>query len=154
MLVTAGGTREPIDAVRVITNRSSGKQGYAVAAEAARRGAKVTLVSTVTGSVPAGVDVVPVETAAEMADAVFGRSDQADVVVMAAAVADFRPVAPAAGKIKKDAGPPGSSSSRRSTSSPSWACASAPARCSSASRPRPTTSPSTPPTSCAASTST
>ena len=106
VLVTAGGTREPIDAVRVITNRSSGKQGYAVAVEAARRGAKVTLVSTVAGSVPAGVDVIPVETAAEMADAVFGRSDQADVVVMAAAVADFRPVAPAEGKIKKDAGPP------------------------------------------------
>jgi phosphopantothenoylcysteine decarboxylase/phosphopantothenate--cysteine ligase len=106
VLVTAGGTREPIDAVRVITNRSSGKQGYAVAAEAARRGAKVTLVSTVAGSVPFGVDVVAVETAAEMAEAVFGRSDQADVVVMAAAVADFRPVAPAVGKLKKDTGPP------------------------------------------------
>jgi phosphopantothenoylcysteine decarboxylase/phosphopantothenate--cysteine ligase len=106
VLVTAGGTREPIDAVRVITNRSSGKQGYAVAAEAARRGAKVTLVSTITGSVPAGVDVIPVDTAAEMAEAVFGRAEQADVVVMAAAVADFRPVAPAAGKLKKDAGPP------------------------------------------------
>jgi phosphopantothenoylcysteine decarboxylase/phosphopantothenate--cysteine ligase len=92
--------------VRVITNRSSGKQGYAVAADAARRGAKVTLVSTITGSVPAGVDVIPVDTAAEMAEAVFGRADQADVVVMAAAVADFRPVAPAAGKLKKDAGPP------------------------------------------------
>ena len=90
----------------MITNRSSGKQGYALAVEAVRRGAKVTLVSTVAGSVPAGVDVIPVETAAEMAEAVFGRSDQADVVVMAAAVADFRPVAPAEGKIKKDAGPP------------------------------------------------
>ena len=71
VLVTAGGTREPIDAVRVITNRSSGKQGYAVAAEAARRGAKVTLVSTSDRPAPTGVDLVLVETAAEMADAVL-----------------------------------------------------------------------------------
>jgi phosphopantothenoylcysteine decarboxylase/phosphopantothenate--cysteine ligase len=106
VLVTAGGTREPIDAVRVITNRSSGKQGYAVAAEAARRGAKVTLVSTVELPPPAGVEVVEVETAAEMADAVLGAADQSDVVVMAAAVADFRPVWASASKLKKDAGPP------------------------------------------------
>jgi phosphopantothenoylcysteine decarboxylase/phosphopantothenate--cysteine ligase len=106
VLVTAGGTREPIDAVRVITNRSSGKQGYAVAAEAARRGAKVTLVSTIGRPADAAVDLVAVETASEMADAVFVRADQADVVVMAAAVADFRPVTPAAGKLKKDTGLP------------------------------------------------
>jgi phosphopantothenoylcysteine decarboxylase/phosphopantothenate--cysteine ligase len=106
VLVTAGGTREPIDAVRVITNRSSGKQGYAVATEALARGAKVTLVSTVALSPPPGAEVVPVETAAEMADAVLARAGQADVVVMAAAVADFRPVDRAAGKIKKDGGPP------------------------------------------------
>ena len=106
VLVTAGGTREPIDAVRVITNRSSGKQGYAVAAEAVLRGAKTTLVTTVDLAPPAGAEVVAVETAAEMAEAVLDRADQADVVVMAAAVADFRPAARAAGKIKKDAGPP------------------------------------------------
>jgi phosphopantothenoylcysteine decarboxylase/phosphopantothenate--cysteine ligase len=106
VLVTAGGTREPIDAVRVITNRSSGRQGHAVAAEAARRGAKVTLVTTSDLPVPAGVEVVPVETAAEMADAVLSRADQAEVVVMAAAVADFRPVSAAPRKLKKDAGPP------------------------------------------------
>jgi phosphopantothenoylcysteine decarboxylase/phosphopantothenate--cysteine ligase len=106
VVVTAGGTREPIDAVRVIANRSSGKQGYAVAAEAAARGARVTLVSTVELAVPHGVDVVPVETAAQMQAAVAERAERADVVVMAAAVADFRPVAPATGKIKKDAGVP------------------------------------------------
>jgi phosphopantothenoylcysteine decarboxylase/phosphopantothenate--cysteine ligase len=106
VLVTAGGTREPIDAVRVITNRSSGKQGHALADEAARRGAKVTLVSTTARPVAAGVDVVPVETAAEMAEVVLGRAAQADVVVMAAAVADFRPVVAAAGKLKKESGPP------------------------------------------------
>jgi phosphopantothenoylcysteine decarboxylase/phosphopantothenate--cysteine ligase len=106
VLVTAGGTREPIDAVRVITNRSSGKQGYAVAAEAVLRGAKTTLVTTVALPPPPGAEVVAVETAAEMADAVLGRADQADVVVMAAAVADFRPAARSAAKIKKDAGPP------------------------------------------------
>jgi phosphopantothenoylcysteine decarboxylase/phosphopantothenate--cysteine ligase len=103
VLVTAGGTREPIDAVRVITNRSSGKQGYAVAAEAVLRGAKTTLVTTVDLVPPAGAEVVAVETAAEMAEAVLDRADQADVVVMAAVVADFRP-GPVAGK--KDAGPP------------------------------------------------
>jgi len=106
VLVTAGGTREPIDAVRVITNRSSGKQGYAVAAEAVLRGAKTTLVTTVDLAPPAGAEVVAVETAAEMAEAVLERADQADVVVMAAAVADFRPAERAAGKIKKDTGPP------------------------------------------------
>jgi phosphopantothenoylcysteine decarboxylase/phosphopantothenate--cysteine ligase len=106
VLVTAGGTREPIDAVRVITNRSSGKQGYAVAAEAVQRGAKTTLVTTVGLPPPPGVEVVEVETAAEMAEVVLGRAAQSEVVVMAAAVADFRPAARASGKIKKDAGPP------------------------------------------------
>jgi phosphopantothenoylcysteine decarboxylase/phosphopantothenate--cysteine ligase len=92
VVVSAGGTREPIDAVRVIANRSSGKQGYAVAAEAAARGAQVTLVSTVGLPTPAGVQVIAVETAAE--------------IVMAAAVADFRPAHAASGKIKKRDGVP------------------------------------------------
>ncbi|MEY2957942.1 MAG: phosphopantothenoylcysteine decarboxylase/phosphopantothenate--cysteine ligase, partial [Actinomycetota bacterium] len=105
-LVSAGGTREPIDAVRVIANRSSGKQGYAVAAEAASRGAVVTLVSTVELTAPPGVEVVPVETAAEMLVAMEQRASSSDVVVMAAAVADFRPVAPAPNKLKKHDGPP------------------------------------------------
>ncbi len=106
VLVTAGGTREPIDAVRVITNRSSGKQGYAIAAAAAARGADVTLVTTVDRPVPPGVrDVVRVETAAEMQSAVVPRVASADVVVMAAAVADFRPAAPRATKTKKETTP-------------------------------------------------
>ncbi len=106
VVVTAGGTREPIDVVRVITNRSSGKQGFALAAEAAVRGAQVTLVTTVERPVPAGIEVVPVETAADMEAAVLGRAEQADIVVMAAAVADFRPKLAATGKIKKDDGAP------------------------------------------------
>jgi phosphopantothenoylcysteine decarboxylase/phosphopantothenate--cysteine ligase len=106
VVVSAGGTREPIDAVRVIANRSSGKQGYAVAAEALARGARVTIVSTVDLPVPPGAVVRPVETAAEMQHALEELAPGADVVVMAAAVADFRPSAPAAGKIKKDGGIP------------------------------------------------
>lgn len=106
VVVTAGGTREPIDAVRVIANRSSGKQGYAVAAEAARRGACVTLVTTVDLPAPHGAKVVAVETAAQMQDALERLWDSTDVLVMAAAVADFRPVACADGKIKKDGGVP------------------------------------------------
>ena len=100
LVVTAGGTREPIDPVRFVGNRSSGKQGYAIAAEAATRGAKVTLIATLARSLPAGVDLVQVETAEEMRAAVLDRLP-ADVVVMAAAVADYRPVEPAAEKIKK-----------------------------------------------------
>ncbi|MCE2524944.1 MAG: bifunctional phosphopantothenoylcysteine decarboxylase/phosphopantothenate--cysteine ligase CoaBC [Acidimicrobiia bacterium] len=100
VLVTAGGTREPIDPVRFVGNRSSGKQGYAVATEAAVRGAKVTLVATVQRPLPASVDLVLVETAEEMRTAVVDRLP-ADVVIMAAAVADYRPAAPAAEKIKK-----------------------------------------------------
>jgi phosphopantothenoylcysteine decarboxylase/phosphopantothenate--cysteine ligase len=106
VVVSAGGTREPIDAVRVIANRSSGKQGYAIAAEAARRGARVTLVSTVSLPVPYGVEVVAVETAAEMEAAMQAAAAACDVVVMAAAVADFRPKAAADGKLKKRDGAP------------------------------------------------
>ena len=106
VLVTAGGTREPIDAVRFIGNRSSGRQGGAVAEEAAARGAEVVLVTTCPERAPEGVRVIPVETAAEMAAAVDFEADAADAVVMAAAVADFRPADPAEGKLKKDAGTP------------------------------------------------
>ena len=106
VVVSAGGTREPIDAVRVIANRSSGKQGYAVAAEAASRGARVTLVSTVSLAVPAGVELVAVETADEMQRAMVTAAADHDVIVMSAAVADFRPKAAADGKLKKRDGTP------------------------------------------------
>jgi phosphopantothenoylcysteine decarboxylase/phosphopantothenate--cysteine ligase len=106
VLVTAGGTREPIDAVRIITNRSSGKQGYAIAEVAARRGADVTLVTTIGRPAPAGVEIVSVQTAAEMQDAVVGRAPTFDVIVMAAAVADFRPKEPPNRKLKKHEGIP------------------------------------------------
>src|SRR5690606_33547178 len=107
VLVTAGGTREPIDPVRFIGNRSSGKQGHAVAAEAAARGAAVTLVSTTApGDLPGDVDVVRVDTAAEMEEAVLSRTDASDVVVMAAAVADFRPAQAVDRKLKKADGAP------------------------------------------------
>ena len=106
VLVTAGGTREPIDAVRVIANRSSGKQGYAIAEEALKRGATVTLISTVDRATLSGITVIPVETAEQMLNAVNACAPQSDVVVMTAAVADFRPVQSAAGKIKKDQGIP------------------------------------------------
>ena len=106
VIVSAGGTREPIDSVRVIANRSSGKQGYAVAAEAASRGASVVLVSTVSLPTPSGVELVSVETAAQMQEAIESRAPDADVVVMAAAVADFRPAAPADRKLKKHDGLP------------------------------------------------
>jgi phosphopantothenoylcysteine decarboxylase/phosphopantothenate--cysteine ligase len=107
VLVSAGGTREPLDAVRFLGNRSSGRQGHALADESAARGASVTLV-TAAGGLPAapGVDVVRVETAAEMEAAVLGRAAEADVVIMAAAVADFRPKAPAAHKVPKSDGVP------------------------------------------------
>ncbi len=106
VLVTAGGTREPIDAVRIITNRSSGKQGYAIASVAAARGASVTLVTTIGRPAPPGVEIVPVQTAAEMQDAVLARAPGSDVIVMAAAVADFRPKEPPARKLKKHEGIP------------------------------------------------
>jgi phosphopantothenoylcysteine decarboxylase/phosphopantothenate--cysteine ligase len=106
VLVTAGGTREPVDPVRFLGNRSSGKQGEAVAAEAAIRGARVTLVSAADRPAPPGVLLVRVETAAAMEEAVLAGSAGADVVVMAAAVADFRPKAPADEKLQKADGPP------------------------------------------------
>ena len=107
VLVTAGGTREPIDAVRFLGNRSSGKQGEAVAVEAAARGASVVLI-TAAGDrpPPPGVEVVRVDTAAEMEAEVLARAASADAVVMAAAVADFRPKAAADGKLRKDEGVP------------------------------------------------
>ena len=101
VVVTAGGTREPLDPVRYLGNRSSGKQGYALAEAAVRRGAEVTLVSSSSLPAPAGVRLVPVETALELQAAVTDAVRGADVVVMAAAVADFRPAAYADAKIKK-----------------------------------------------------
>lgn len=106
VLVTAGGTREPIDPVRFLGNRSSGRQGHALADEAAARGAEVTLVTTTGLPVGPDVRVVGVTTADEMHQAVVEHADRADVVVMAAAVADFTPVAPAASKLKKADGVP------------------------------------------------
>jgi phosphopantothenoylcysteine decarboxylase/phosphopantothenate--cysteine ligase len=106
VLVTAGGTREPIDPVRFVGNRSSGKQGHALAEEAWSRGAKVTLVTTTDRPTSADIDVVRVTTASEMEHAVMARAPAADVVVMAAAVADFRPAHPAGSKIKKADGVP------------------------------------------------
>ncbi len=103
VLVTAAGTREPVDAVRYFGNRSSGKMGYALARAAWLRGAEVTLVtgpSAVTA--PHGVDLVRVETALEMREAVLGRVGEADVAVHAAAVADYRPRTPRAEKLKRD----------------------------------------------------
>ena len=106
VLVTAGGTREPIDPVRYVGNRSSGKMGYAIAQTARRRGAHVVLVTTTDRPVDADVEVVRVETADQMRDAVLDHADRSDVVIMAAAVADFRPKAVATDKLKKDAGVP------------------------------------------------
>ena len=105
ILVTAGPTHEPIDPVRVIANRSSGRQGFAIAAAAAEAGAKVTLVAgPVTLETPAGVERVDVETAEKMAEAVFAALP-ADAAILVAAVADWR-VEPSATKLKKGAGPP------------------------------------------------
>ncbi|MFO7589972.1 MAG: bifunctional phosphopantothenoylcysteine decarboxylase/phosphopantothenate--cysteine ligase CoaBC [Acidimicrobiia bacterium] len=106
VLVTAGGTREPIDPVRFIGNRSSGKMGHAIADAAVRRGAAVTLVTTTDRPAPDGAVVVRVTTAEELADAVLEAYADTDAVVMAAAVADFRPKASAAEKIKKRDGLP------------------------------------------------
>jgi phosphopantothenoylcysteine decarboxylase/phosphopantothenate--cysteine ligase len=106
VLVTAGPTREPIDPVRFLSNRSSGKMGYALAGEARRRGARVVLVSGPTSLLPPyGVEVRPVETAAEMSREVKSLLPRADVVIMAAAVADFRPASPSARKVKKKEAP-------------------------------------------------
>lgn len=103
ILLTSGGNHEPIDPVRYIGNRSSGKMGYAVAAEALRRGAKVTVVSGPADvAPPAGCDVVPVETAQEMCDAVLSLSPAADVVIGVAAVADYRVEHPMTEKHKRN----------------------------------------------------
>jgi phosphopantothenoylcysteine decarboxylase/phosphopantothenate--cysteine ligase len=103
VLVTAGGTREPLDAVRFVGNRSSGRMGFALAAEAARRGADVTVIAANTAleSTP-GVRYVDVQTAAELRDATLARFPDADLLLMAAAVADFRPAEPQAAKISRE----------------------------------------------------
>ncbi len=106
VVVSAGGTREAIDPVRFITNRSSGKQGHALAAAALRRGAEVVLVTTSNRPRPAGAEIVEVETAAQMEDAVLTLAADAQVVVMAAAVADFRPKVAIDTKLHKADGVP------------------------------------------------
>lgn len=106
VVVTAGGTQEPIDPVRLITNRSSGKQGYAIAQAALDAGADVVLVSAPTGLLaPAGARLMPVKTAQQMLEAVLAETADADTLIMAAAPADFRPI-PAEQKLKKEAGLP------------------------------------------------
>jgi len=105
VLVTAGATREDIDPVRFLTNRSSGKMGYSLAEAASRRGARVILVSGPTDlAVPEGVDWVPVRSAENMRDAVRERAAEANVIIMAAAVADYRPAAAQQQKIKRGEG--------------------------------------------------
>ena len=107
IVVSAGGTREPIDPVRFIGNRSSGRMGFAIARAALARAAEVIMVAGATeADPPAGARLVRVTTAAEMRDAIFEAAPSADAVVMAAAVADFRPVQSAARKLKKASGPP------------------------------------------------
>jgi phosphopantothenoylcysteine decarboxylase/phosphopantothenate--cysteine ligase len=104
VVVTAGGTREAIDPVRFVSNHSSGKMGYAIAEVARNRGATVTLITTVKRPVPAGVAVIEVNSAIEMKEAVLAATQAADLLVMAAAVADFRPTTVADQKIKKKGG--------------------------------------------------
>ncbi|NLA34983.1 MAG: bifunctional phosphopantothenoylcysteine decarboxylase/phosphopantothenate--cysteine ligase CoaBC [Actinobacteria bacterium] len=106
VLISAGGTREPIDPVRYISNRSSGRQGHALADEAAQRGASVTLVTTTQLPVSSQVERVSVSTAAELHEAITSRAPRFDIVIMAAAVADFTPVVVAEHKIKKTDGIP------------------------------------------------
>ena len=107
IVITAGGTQEPIDPVRVITNHSSGKQGYALAQVALEMGARVTLITTPTSlTTPVGAHVVNVETAKQMLEAVLAESADSDALIMAAAVADFRPKDMARDKIKKESGIP------------------------------------------------
>ena len=115
VVVSAGGTREPLDTVRVLTNRSSGKMGYAVAEAARDRGADVTLITSAGLPPPAGVRAVRVETAEEMGRAVREAAASADALVMAAAVADYRPAAPSERKIKKADGGAGLSLSLERT---------------------------------------
>jgi len=105
VLITAGGTQEPIDPVRVIGNRSSGKQGFAIAQAALDQGAEVILITApVALSEPIGARSIPVKTASEMAEAVFAELDDIDILIMAAAVADYKPIQEADQKIKKDQG--------------------------------------------------
>ncbi len=107
VVVTAGGTQEAIDPVRTITNRSSGKQGFALAQAALDLGAQVTLITApVSLDTPYGAERIEVQSAAQMLEAVLGAVDQAQALIMAAAVADFRPSAPAGEKIKKEKGLP------------------------------------------------
>ena len=101
VLITAGGTREPIDRVRVISNRSSGKMGRAIAREAWRRGAEVTVVAANVDEVEPGVNWVPVETYAELDEATMRLAGEADALVMAAAVSDFTPAEAHEGKIRR-----------------------------------------------------
>ncbi|MHB1383595.1 MAG: bifunctional phosphopantothenoylcysteine decarboxylase/phosphopantothenate--cysteine ligase CoaBC [Bellilinea sp.] len=106
VVVTAGGTQEPIDPVRLITNRSSGKQGYAIAQAAQDAGADVTLISTTNLTAPINTNLIHVQTVADMHAAVMKESTGSDLLIMAAAPADFRPAHKAADKIKKENGPP------------------------------------------------
>ncbi len=106
VLVSAGGTREPIDPVRYVGNRSSGRMGNAIAEAAAVRGARVILVTSAPAPEISGIEVVAVETSAEMADAVWAWAPKSEVAVLAAAVADFRPVGAADAKLRRAAGPP------------------------------------------------
>jgi phosphopantothenoylcysteine decarboxylase/phosphopantothenate--cysteine ligase len=104
IVVSAGGTQEPIDLVRFVGNRSSGKMGYAIAEAARDRGAVVTMVTGPTAlPAPAGVDIMQVQTAAQMRDAVLKSTAAADVLIMAAAVADYRPNTVVEGKIRREA---------------------------------------------------
>ena len=104
LLVSAGGTREPIDSVRFIGNRSSGKMGLAIAREAARRGAEVTVIAANVGRAEPGTETVPVETVEELREEVLGRAGEADALVMAAAVSDFTPASPVREKIRRGGG--------------------------------------------------
>ena len=106
ILITAGGTREPIDPVRYIGNRSSGKMGNALASAAASRGAHVVLVTSAPAPVDPSIEVITVATAEEMADATWSRTADADIAILAAAVADFRPILTSEDKIRRSEGVP------------------------------------------------
>ena len=140
VLVTAGGTREPIDAVRIITNRSSGKQGYAIAEVAARRGAAVTLVTTIGRPAPPRVEIVSrADRGRDAGRGAGARRGRTTSSCMAAAVADFRPKEPPTASSRSTRASPRSCSSPPTTSSSTSGATSPPVRCWSGSRPRPTT---------------